>query len=86
MAGRPPKISQDDIEHVLLESGDPVLSSGEVAAELEDVAQKTIENRLRELHESGAICGKKIGHSWAWWHPNKLTVHNISETSSGDPV
>ncbi len=66
MAGRPPKVTPEDVETILLQADDPVLSSGEIAAELDDAAQKTVETRLRELHDEGFIRGKKIGHSWAW--------------------
>ena len=79
MAGRPPKVSQEDIEAILLRTDDPVLSSGEIADELDDVAQKTIEARLRELHDDGVIEGKKVGRSWAWWHPEKLVIRDFEE-------
>lgn len=79
MAGRPPKVTAEDVEAILLQADDPVLSSGEIAAELDDVAQKTVETRLRELHDDGLIRGKKIGHSWAWWHPEKVVVHDANE-------
>lgn len=58
-----------------------MLSSGEIAAVLNDVAQKTVEIRLRVLHDEGVVSGKKIGHSWAWWHPEKVVVRDANEVT-----
>lgn len=66
-AGRPPRVSDDEILAVFRESQDPVLIASEVAAEL-PIGRRGVYKRLEQLAEEGELGRKKIGgRGTVWW-------------------
>jgi len=66
-AGRPPRVSDDEIIAVFRESQDPVLIASEVAAEL-PIGRRGVYKRLEQLAEDGELERKKIGgRGTVWW-------------------
>lgn len=70
--GRDPLVSDDDIIDVFRQSSDPVLTTREIADELE-IGHRGTFDRLQKLAAEGTIEMKKVGDSGAvWWHPHTL--------------
>lgn len=70
MAGRPKKITDDEILVILDKSNDPVMSAREVADELGE-SRRTLHRRLNELHDEGRVEKKTVGgRSVVWWLPD----------------
>jgi len=66
-AGRPPRVSDDEIIAVFRESQDPVLIASEVAAEL-PIGRRGVYKRLEQLAEAEELERKKIGgRGTVWW-------------------
>jgi len=66
-AGRPPKVSDDEILAVFRESQDPVLIASEVAEQL-PIGRRGVYKRLEQLAEEGELGRKKIGgRGTVWW-------------------
>lgn len=73
--GRPPKITDDELVGALQEALDwptvAAVETAEVAAEIGEVNQQTVRNRLKAAHESrdvpigGSRPGEQSG--WMWW-------------------
>lgn len=67
--GRPPKITDSEILSVFRSSSDPVLTTGEVASQL-DITHRGVRDRLEKLDEKGDIKSKKVGaRAKVWWDP-----------------
>jgi hypothetical protein len=70
--GRNPTVSDDDILKIFQESSDPVLTTSEVADEL-DIGHRGTFDRLERLVDDGDLEMKKVGQSGVvWWDPNSL--------------
>lgn len=68
-AGRPPRVSDEEILDVFREADDPVLIASEVAEEL-PIGRRGVYNRLENLAEDGRLEYKKIGgRGTVWWLP-----------------
>ncbi|RLM94379.1 hypothetical protein [Haloarcula sp. Atlit-7R] len=66
-AGRPPRVSDNEILAVFRESQDPVLIASEVAAEL-PIGRRGVYKRLEQLADEGELGRKKIGgRGTVWW-------------------
>jgi len=66
-AGRPPRVSDEEILTVFRESQDPVLIASEVAEEL-PIGRRGVYKRLEQLAEKGELDRKKIGgRGTVWW-------------------
>lgn len=66
-AGRPPRVSDDEILEVFQESSDPALIASEVAEEL-PIGRRGVYKRLEKLAEDGELERKKIGgRGTIWW-------------------
>lgn len=66
-AGRPPRVSDDEILDVFRDSDDPVLIASEVAEEL-PIGRRGVYKRLEQLHEEERLGRKKIGgRGTVWW-------------------
>lgn len=70
--GRKPTVSDSEILDVFREASDPVLTTKEVAEQL-DIGQRGTFDRLNKLVESGEIEMKKVGKTGAvWWYTEAL--------------
>ena len=70
--GRKPTVSDAEILDVFRESSDPVLTTKEVAKQL-DIGQRGTFDRLDQLAEDDKIEMKKIGETGAvWWYTEAL--------------
>lgn len=66
-AGRPRRVSDEEILEVFRNSSDPVLIASEVAAEL-PIGRRGVYKRLEQLAEDGKLRHKKIGgRGTIWW-------------------
>lgn len=66
-AGRPQRVSDEEILEVFRESSDPVLIASEVAEEL-PIGRRGVYKRLEQLAEDGELGRKKIGgRGTVWW-------------------
>lgn len=67
--GRKPSVSDDDILAVFQQASDPVLTTREVADEI-DIGHRGTFDRLRKLTDEDTLEMKKVGDSGAvWWYP-----------------
>lgn len=67
MAGRPKKISDEEILQVLYETDERVMTAREIGEELGET-RRTLHRRLDELHDDGMVEKKKVGgRSVVWW-------------------
>lgn len=70
--GRKPDVSDSDILEVFRQASDPVLTTAEVAENV-DIGHRGTYDRLQKLRDEGVLEMKKVGESGAvWWHPNYL--------------
>lgn len=70
--GRKPTIPDEDILQVFRDASDPVLTTSEVAEEI-DMSRRGAYSRLDNLAEENEIKQKKIGQTGAvWWYPRAL--------------
>lgn len=70
--GREPTVSDDVILNVFREAEDPVLTTAEVAEQL-DIERRGTYYRLQKLVDEGVLKMKKPGGTGAvWWHPESL--------------
>lgn len=66
-AGRPPRVSDDEILSVFREADDPFLTASEVADAL-PIGRRGVYKRLVALAEEGQLGRKDIGgSSTGWW-------------------
>lgn len=76
--GREPTVSDNEIIQVFEQCSDPVLTTREVADQLE-IGHRGAFDRLKKLTDSGEIQMKKVGKSGAvWWHPPTLTSESTT--------
>lgn len=74
--GRKPRITDEEILDVFRSSSDPVLTTGEVASEV-DITHRGVRNRLEKLEEEGKIKSKKVGaRAMVWWDLEHTTTSN----------
>lgn len=67
--GRPPKITDSEILAVFRSTSDPVLTTGEVASQL-DITHRAVRDRLEKLDDNKRIKSKKVGaRAKVWWDP-----------------
>jgi len=66
MAGRKNTVSDSEIVSIFEDSGDPVLTTSEVAEEL-GFSLAGARKRLYRLEEKGVLSKKKAGNSPVWW-------------------
>lgn len=65
--GRKPRVADDEILDLFRNTGDPVLSTREVADELPIKRRGTL-NRLQSLADAGVLDSKEIGgRNTVWW-------------------
>jgi hypothetical protein len=77
--GRKPTISDDDILAVFQRAADPVLTTQEVANEI-DIGHRGTFDRLQKLTEEDSLKMKKVGDSGAvWWYPPALRSEYLNE-------
>lgn len=66
-AGRPPRVSDEELLNVFREASDPVLIASEVASEV-SIGRRGVYKRLEQLADEGALDRKKIGgRGTVWW-------------------
>lgn len=58
--GRKPRVTDEEILQLFRDTDDPVLSTGEIAAEL-PIERSGTYKRLSKLRDQGKLRGKKIG-------------------------
>ena len=66
MAGRKETVSDEEILDIFADQSDPVLTTSEIADEL-DFTLTGARKRLYKLEEEGYIKYKKAGNSQVWW-------------------
>lgn len=66
MSGRQPTVEDKEILEVIMHHPDPVLSTSEVASDI-DIGRQGTWSRLSDLEDRGLVTSKKIGRSTAWW-------------------
>ena len=72
--GRKPKTTDEAILKVFRSSTDPVLSTSEVASEL-DITHRGVRDRLENLEDEGKLKSKKVGaRAMVWWDPKHTTT------------
>lgn len=77
--GRKPTVSDDDILRVFHQASDPVLTTREVADEI-NIGHRGTYDRLKKLVDEGSLKMKKVGDSGAvWWDPTALQNEEPSE-------
>ncbi|NGM70267.1 hypothetical protein G6M89_14820 [Natronolimnobius sp. AArcel1] len=70
--GRKPTVSDSEILRVFEEASDPVLTTSEVAEEI-DLGRRGTYSRLQQLSEADELELKKVGETAAvWWYPEGL--------------
>ena len=70
--GRKPTVSDNEILEVFRQTSDPVLTTSEVAEQI-DLGRRGTFDRLDRLAKEGEIKMKKVGESGAvWWSPEFL--------------
>lgn len=70
-AGRKPRVTDDEILQLFRETGDPVLSTAEVAERL-PIKRSATYKRLSSLRDGGQLTGKQIGgRNTVWWVPER---------------
>lgn len=68
--GRKPRVTDEEVLTVLRETGDPVLSTAEVAEELPIQRRATL-TRLQRLAENDVLARKRTGgRNTIWWLAN----------------
>lgn len=79
--GRKPTVSDEEIFEVFRTAEDPVLTTAEVAAEV-DIGHRGVYQRLSRLTKEGYLESKKVGHSGSvWWHPESLREKYLHSNS-----
>ena len=74
--GRKPKTTDEAILNVFRSSTDPVLSTSEVASEV-DITHRGVRDRLEKLEEEGKVKSKKVGaRAMVWWDPTHTSISN----------
>ena len=74
--GRSPEITDEEILEVFRSAADPVLTTGEVAAEFE-ITHRGVRDRLDKLAEEGALESKDVGaRAKVWWAPEHTETGN----------
>jgi predicted ArsR family transcriptional regulator len=68
--GRKETVSDDEILRLFVETPDPILSTAEVADEL-DFSKTGARDRLYQLVEEGLLEYKRVGNSPAFWLTTK---------------
>ena len=77
--GRKPTIPDEDILQVFCDASDPVLTTSEVAEEI-DMSRRGAYSRLTDLAAENEIEQKKIGQTGAvWWYPKALEERYATE-------
>lgn len=72
--GRKPRITDEEILDVFRSSSDPVLTTREVASEV-DITHRGVRDRLEQLEEEGKVMSKKVGaRAMVWWDPKHTTT------------
>lgn len=67
--GRKPTVTDEEILDVFTSASDPVLTTREVADEL-DLGRRGTLKRLKNLEEEGLLKSKKdSGRNTVWWYP-----------------
>lgn len=68
--GRGERVTDDEILEVLHNATDPVLTTAEIADNI-DIGQRATYERLKHLAENGQVNAKQVGARTAiWWLPN----------------
>lgn len=72
--GRSPKISDSEILEIFRSATDPVLTTSEVASEVE-ITHRGLRDRLENLEAEGLLESKKVGaRAKVWWDPSHTTT------------
>jgi len=66
MAGRPERVSDEEILRVFSDSPDPVLSASEVSDSIE-IKYPGTKKRVDDLADRGLLCTKRVGQGRAFW-------------------
>jgi DNA-binding Lrp family transcriptional regulator len=70
--GRKPTVSDEEILNVFREASDPVLTTTEVADEI-NLSRRGTFDRLNRLVSEGTLEMKKVGETGAvWWYPRTI--------------
>ncbi len=70
--GRKPTVTDEEILEVFRAASDPVLTTSEVADEL-DIGHRGVYQRLTRLAKEDVLESKKVGHGGTvWWHSESL--------------
>lgn len=69
--GPKPSVTDEELLQLFRETGDPVLSTAEVAEQV-TLARRSVYDRLKALHEEGRLEAKEIGgRNTVWWVPDE---------------
>lgn len=72
--GRRPEITDDELLGVFRSSSDPVLTTSEIASQVE-ITHRGVRDRLEKLETEGKLNSKKVGaRAKVWWDPEYVTV------------
>lgn len=70
--GRKPTVTDEEIIGVFRTASDPVLTTAEVAEEV-DIGHRGVYQRLSRLAKEGTLESKKVGQGGTvWWHSESL--------------
>lgn len=82
--GRKPRVADAELLAVFREADDPVLTTSEVATAL-PIGKRATLDRLKALHEAGAIERKAVGpRGQVWWLADGETAPD--DVSEEDPL
>lgn len=75
----------DRIDSVLRQHSQPVVTTAEVAEEIEDVTARTVLDDLRLLQREGTVTGKEAGaNTLVWWHEERVAPPRLSPEDHPD--
>jgi len=78
-------VSLDELEDVILKHPDPVVTTGDLADEFDDVTKRHILDQLRLLERTDAIESKEIGaRAIAWWHTERVNPPRLAPEDHPD--
>jgi len=66
MAGRTPKVSDEEIINCIREADEPFVTAKEIAGAV-SLSRQAVNQRLNDLHSSGVVDKKSTGSGVGWW-------------------
>ncbi|MUV85529.1 HTH domain-containing protein [Natronomonas sp. CBA1123] len=75
--GRKPTVTDDEILNLFMSSEDPVLTTREIADDLE-IGRRGALKRLKDLEDRGFLKSKEhSGKHTVWWYPGHTTTKPV---------